>query len=246
MLSSEERNSIISTTISTLKGKIPVIVGCGTVSHTQTLTFMREAEALGADATLVVAPYYVKPSQDGIVAYFKSLHDQTQLPIIVYNNPGRVGVNIEVETVARLCSLPRILGFKDSHSDATRIAALRSRVGHRMSLLSGDDSILAAQLLYGADGAISVLANVVPDLCKQQMDAWFNGNMNEFKQLSSELLPLTHAISLETNPCGIKYAVSRLGYCTDEVRLPLLPTSATTQKQIGQECEKIRKIPIAA
>jgi 4-hydroxy-tetrahydrodipicolinate synthase len=246
MLTSEERKNIITTTVSILKGKIPVIVGCGTASYEQTLTFMIEAEILGADATLVVTPYYVKPSQDGIVQYFKTLHSQTQLPIIAYNNPSRVGVNIDIETVAHLCDLPRVLGFKDSHNDPTRIAAIRNRVGNRMSLLSGEDSIVAAQLLYGADGAISVLANVVPDLCKQQMNAWFDGDITRFKQITNELLPLAKAIGLETNPCTIKYAVSRLGYCTADVRLPLLPIQLTTQKQIDIECDKLRKMPLAA
>eukprot|EP01035_Chromulina_nebulosa_P026166 gene26166-34220_t len=246
MLTSEERNLIISTTIATLKDKIPVIVGCGTASYAQTLGFMQEAETLGADATLVVAPYYVKPSQDGIVQYFTSLHAHTYLPIIAYNNPGRVGVNIEIDTVAKLCELPRVLGFKDSHNDPTRMAAIRGLVGNRMSLLSGEDSIVAAHLLYGADGAISVVANVVPDLCKQQMDAWFAGDFNTFKNITTELLPLTKAMCLETNPCPVKYAVSKLGYCKEDVRLPLVSIQSATQKKIDAEYIKLHKMRIAA
>jgi 4-hydroxy-tetrahydrodipicolinate synthase len=242
MLTSEERTLIISIAVSILKGKVPVIVGCGTSSTAQTLAFMQEAEILGADATLVVTPYYVKPSQQGIIQHFKMIHEHTRLPIIVYNNPGRVGVNIEVETAIKLCEIPRILGFKDSHSDPTRIAALRHAVGNKMSLLSGEDSIVSAHMLYGADGAISVLGNVVPDLYKHLMNAWKTHDIQAFARLTHELHPLCTALSAETNPCTIKYAVSRMGYCTEDVRLPLTPIREETKQRIDEALAKLNKM----
>ncbi|MES2607691.1 MAG: 4-hydroxy-tetrahydrodipicolinate synthase [Pseudomonadota bacterium] len=246
MLTPEERTLIISIAVSVLKGKVPVIVGCGTSSTAQTLTFMQEAETLGADTTLVVAPYYVKPSQHGIIEHFKTLHEHTRLPIIVYNNPGRVGVNIEIETTVRLCEMPRILGFKDSHSDPTRIAALRLAVGNKMSLLSGEDSIASAHMLYGADGAISVLGNVVPNLYKRLMNAWKTHDIQAFTKLTFELHPLCTAISAETNPCTIKYAVSKIGYCTADVRLPLTPIRPETEKRIDAALTTLNKMPKTA
>ncbi|MDP3371362.1 MAG: 4-hydroxy-tetrahydrodipicolinate synthase [Candidatus Paracaedibacteraceae bacterium] len=241
MLTTEERNLIISIAVSVLKGKVPVIVGCGTASTMQTLAFMQEAEILGADATLVVAPYYVKPSQEGIIQHFKLLHDNTRLPIIVYNNPGRVGVNIEIETVIRLCALPRVLGFKDSHNDATRMVALRQQVGHGMSLFSGEDTVVAAHMLYGADGAISVLGNVVPELFKCMMDAWTLNDIQTFTHITHVLYPLCTALCLESNPCTIKYAVSKLGYCTADVRLPLMGIREETKQRIDAAFAKLHK-----
>lgn len=245
-LSQEERTLVISIAVSVLKGKVPVIVGCGTASTAQTLTFMQEAETLGADATLVVTPYYVKPSQQGIIQHFKMVHEHTRLPIIVYNNPGRVGVNIEIDTAIKLCDIPRILGFKDSHSDPTRMATLRNAIGNRMSLFSGEDNIVSAHMLYGADGAISVLGNIVPDLYKQLMNAWKTHDMQAFTRITHELQPLCTALSAETNPCTIKYAVSRVGYCTDDVRLPLTPIRDDTKQSIDEALARLNKRPRAA
>lgn len=245
-LSQEERTLVISIAVSVLKGKVPVIVGCGTASTAQTLTFMQEAETLGADATLVVTPYYVKPSQQGIIQHFKMVHEHTRLPIIVYNNPGRVGVNIEIDTAIKLCDIPRILGFKDSHSDPTRMATLRNAIGNRMSLFSGEDNIVSAHMLYGADGAISALGNIVPDLYKQLMNAWKTHDMQAFTRITHELQPLCTALSAETNPCTIKYAVSRVGYCTDDVRLPLTPIRDDTKQSIDEALARLNKRPRAA
>jgi len=246
MLTTEERNLIISITVSILKGKVPVIVGCGTASTPQTLTFMQEAELHGADATLVVTPYYVKPSQDGIFQHFKALHAQTHLPIIVYNNPGRTGVNIELDTLVKLCDLSRIYGLKDSHSDATRIMSMRQTIGNRLALFSGEDSLVAAHMLYGADGAISVLGNIVPDLYCQLMHAWALHDIQTFTLLTHKLHPLCCALYAETNPCTVKYAVSQLGYCTADVRLPLTPIRIETQNKINAALAHLNNMQLAA
>jgi 4-hydroxy-tetrahydrodipicolinate synthase len=246
MLTQEERTLIISIAVSVLKGKVPVIVGCGTSSTAQTLAFMQEAETLGADAALVVTPYYVKLSQQGIIQHFKMVHEHTRLPIIVYNNPGRVGVNIEINTAVKLCEIPRVLGFKDSHIDPTRMAAIRHAVGNKMSLFSGEDSIASAHMLYGADGAISVLGNVVPDVYKSLMNAWKMHDIQAFTRLTHELQPLCTAMAAETNPCTIKYAVSRMGYCTADVRLPLTPIKDETKQGIDEALARFNKMPRAA
>ena len=239
MLTADERQTLISIALTTLKGKVPIIVGCGTSSTAHTLQMIHEAETLGADAALVIAPYYVKPSQEGIIQHFKALHDETHIPIIVYNNPGRVGMNIDVETMARLCQFPRIIGFKDSHNDATRMATLRQLVGDRLILLSGEDSVVAAHMLYGADGAMSVMANIIPALFRQFMDAWESHDIQTFTKLTHVLNPLSVALGKETNPCTIKYAVSQLGLCTPELRLPLTSISHETEIVIKREMTKL-------
>ncbi len=241
-LTPEERRTIISITVSTLKDKIPVIVGAGTASFDQTLKNMTEAEHLGADAILVVTPYYVKPSQEGIIEYYKALHQQTTLPILVYNNPYRTSVNIEIETLVELATLPRVIGLKDSHSDATRLARIRRQVGDGFLLFSGEDSVTPSHMLYGADGAISVVGNCVPEVCRRQMDAWFNLDIQTFQKISHDLLPLLNALSLETNPCTIKYAVSSLGSCLPDLRLPLLSPKPETKLAIDRELSKFHNL----
>lgn len=239
MLTADERRTLISIAVTTLKGKVPIFVGCGTSSTARTLEMMHEAEALGADGTLIIAPYYVKPSQDGIVQHFGALHNKTNLPIIVYNNPGRVGVDITIDTVRRLCDLPRIVGFKDSHSDATRMTAIRHVIGNRLALFSGEDSVIAAHMLYGADGVMSVMANVIPDKIRHLMDVWFSGDIQTFTILTRALHPLNAALCMETNPCTIKYAVSELGHCTPDLRLPLTPIQPNTALCIKNALTKI-------
>ena len=239
MLTADERQTLISIALTTLKGKVPIIVGCGTSSTAHTLQMIHEAETLGADAALVIAPYYVKPSQEGIIQHFKALHDETHIPIIVYNNPGRVGMNIDVETMEILCQFPSIIGFKDSHNDATRMATLRQLVGDRLILLSGEDSVVAAHMLYGADGAMSVMANIIPTLFRQFMDAWDSHDIQTFTKLTHVLNPLSVALGKETNPCTIKYAGSQLGLCTPELRLPLTSISHETEIVIKREMTKL-------
>jgi 4-hydroxy-tetrahydrodipicolinate synthase len=245
-MTAQERAHIISITTKIAKGKVPVIVGCGTASLQQSIEQMQQAKDLGADATLVVTPYYVKPSQQGIIAYFKALHDAVEIPIVLYNNPGRVVVDMTIETIVALCDLPRVVGIKDSKMDASRFSTLRQKLGNRLALLSGEDSATAAHMLYGGDGAISVVANCAPDLAALQMNAWFNGNLAQFESVTHALISLTNALNVDVNPCSIKYAVSKLGRCTNELRLPLLPTSAANQQIIDEALAEIHQHSLAA
>ncbi|PZP56237.1 MAG: 4-hydroxy-tetrahydrodipicolinate synthase, partial [Micavibrio aeruginosavorus] len=190
------------------------------------------AQNAKADALLTVTPYYNKPTQDGIYAHFKAIHDSTDLPIILYNVPSRTVVEICVETVLRLAELPRIVGIKDATSDTGRTTLIRSQVKDNFSILSGEDALAGAFLAQGADGCISVTSNVAPRLCAELQNAWIANNRARFEEVQTKLAPLNKALFCESNPTPVKYAVSRLGLASDEVRLPLLAASASARKAV--------------
>jgi 4-hydroxy-tetrahydrodipicolinate synthase len=238
----EERDTLITTAIRITKKKVPIIVGCGTASLLQTIDTVKKAKEFGADAALVVTPYYVKPTQEGILAYFKALHDAVDLPIILYNNPGRTVVDMSIDTIIKLCDLKRIVGIKDSKLEASRFAKIREITGNRLALLSGEDSAVGAHLLNGADGAISVVANVAPKLCVDQMNAWFSGDLGSFKKISDNLMKICDVLSLDVNPVTIKYAVSKLGFCDGQLRLPMVECQSNVKSVIDAVLEDLEVI----
>jgi 4-hydroxy-tetrahydrodipicolinate synthase len=221
LLTLSERRLAIETVIAQVQGRIPVIVGCGTPSTQETLQLVTEAQSMGADAALVVTPYYVRPTEEGLYQHFKVLSG-VGLPIILYNNPGRAGATMSVDAVVRLSDLPNVVGIKDSCDDLTRVIKMRSRIQKPFVYLSGDDPLTTAYLAQGGDGFISITANVVPHLCSQLMKAWKAEDRETFNSLRDALLPLHEVLLVETNPTPVKYAVSTLGYCLEEVRLPLV------------------------
>lgn len=236
----DETKCIFDVCVQTVKAsgkKLPVIAGTGTNSTAKTIELSKMAQNQGVDALLIVAPYYNKPTQDGLYAHFKAIHDATDLPIIVYNIPGRSVVEITVDTMLRLAELPRIMGLKDATSDTGRTTLLRAKVKNEFSILSGEDAIAGAFLAQGADGCISVASNAAPALCADFQNAWTQGDMNRFNELQIFLAPLHKALFVESSPAPVKYALSRLGLSSDEVRLPLLPASAHARKIVDEALE---------
>lgn len=234
LLTREERRQLITTAVECARGHVPIIVGCGGPATAEVLSMVQEAESLGADAVLVVAPYYSKPCQEGLLAHFKTIHDGVNLPIILYNNPGRTVVDMHLDTVITLAALKRVVGIKDSTSDLSRVTTLRSSINKPFALLSGDDPFGAAYLAGGGDGVISVSANVAPKLCKALYTAWVEKRIDDFQTLNQKLMPLHKVMVMETNPCPVKYGVHKLGMCNNEVRLPLLPVKVGTANRINQ------------
>lgn len=228
-LSESEHLSIVERSIALVKGRIPVIAGTGTNSTASTIDTTLRAQKAGADAALVVTPYYNKPTQDGLYAHYKAVHDATDLPIIIYNIPARCIVDMSVDTMSRLAELPRIVGVKDATADLNRPILLRNRLGDDFCQLSGEDGTALPFLAAGGHGCISVAANIAPALCAQMQDAWAAGKLREAETIRDRLAPLNKALFVETNPAPVKYGAAALGLCRDEVRLPLLPASAAAR-----------------
>lgn len=231
-LSHEEHQAVIARCAKVTAKRVPVIAGTGSNSTQEAIELTLFARDCGADAALIVTPYYNKPTQEGMYAHFKAIHDAAQFPIIIYNIPGRSIVDMNVETMARLSKLPHIVGVKDATNDLARPVITREQCGPDFCQLSGEDPTVAAYLAQGGHGCISVAANAAPALCAQLHAAWEEKDYETFAKIRDALAPLSRDIFCESSPAPIKYAVSRLGYCTDEVRLPLLPATKAARAKI--------------
>ncbi|MEJ0063732.1 MAG: 4-hydroxy-tetrahydrodipicolinate synthase [Alphaproteobacteria bacterium] len=228
-LSHDEHHLVVELCIEAAKGKAPVIAGCGSNSTREAISLTQHAEKAGADAALHVTPYYNKPTQGGLYAHFKAIHDNSTLPIFIYNIPGRSVVNMNVDTMARLAELPRIVGVKDATGDLARPVKTRQTCGKDFIQLSGEDALVLAFLAHGGHGIISVTSNVAPKLCAQFHEAWKKGDVKKAQAIHDKLSPLHDALFLETSPGPVKYAASLLGLCQNELRLPLVPVGKATQ-----------------
>lgn len=231
-LSDDEMKAIVERTVARVKGRIPVIAGTGSNSTAKTITLTKMAKTAGATAALIVAPYYNKPTQEGLFQHFKTIHDQTDIPIVLYNVPGRTGVDMSVDLVVRLSALPRIVGIKDATTDTGRVTLMRAAIGKDFCLLSGEDGTAGAYLAQGGDGCISVTANAAPGLCADLQNAWRAKDLAKFAAIQETLAPLHRALFVETSPAPVKYALSALGLCGDNPRLPLLPATPATRKTV--------------
>lgn len=225
-LSHEEHRIVISLAVEVANGRVPVIAGTGSNSTDEAIALTRHAKQIGADAALIVTPYYNKPSQEGLYQHFKAIHDAVDLPIIIYNIPPRSVIDMSVATMARLAKLPNIVGVKDATADLVRPLRTRVEIGPDFCQLSGEDATATAFLAQGGVGCISVTANVAPALCAQMQNAWAAGDLTEMARIRDLLMPLHHAMFVETSPAPVKYAASLLGKSTPDVRLPLVPCSA--------------------
>jgi 4-hydroxy-tetrahydrodipicolinate synthase len=237
-LSHDEHHRVVELCIEVAKGKILVIAGCGSNSTEEAIDLTKHAERAGADAALHVTPYYNKPTQEGLYQHFKAIHDATQLPIVLYNIPGRSVVNINTATMARLAELPRIVGVKDATGDIVRPVQTRLACGADFRQLSGEDANVLAFLAHGGHGRISVTSNIAPSLCSQLHRAWVKGDIATAQKLNDLLTPLHDAMFCETNPGPVKYAASLLGLCRYEFRLPLVPISKTNEKIVEDAMRK--------
>tara|TARA_Y100001933_G_scaffold258801_1_gene307518 strand:- start:501 stop:1421 length:921 start_codon:yes stop_codon:yes gene_type:complete len=224
-LTHEEHERVIEEVVRAAAGRIPVIAGAGSNNTIEAIRFMRHAEKVGADAALVVTPYYNKPTQAGLIAHFTALHDCCDLPILIYNIPGRSVVDMTPETMGRLAQLPRIIGVKDATGDLARVCAQRITCGKDFLQISGEDATAHGFNAQGGVGVISVTANVAPKLVAQVQEATLSGDYASALELQDRLMPLHRAIFVEPGLVGVKYAMSRLGLCSEEVRLPLVGLS---------------------
>ncbi len=231
-LSHEEHNRVVELCIEAAGGKVPVMAGTGSNSTDEAIALTRHAKQAGAQAALVVTPYYNKPSQEGLYQHFKAIHDAADLPIFIYNIPGRSVVDMSVATMARLAKLPNIVGVKDATADLSRPSRLLQEVGPDFIQLSGEDATALAFNAQGGVGCISVTANVAPALCSAMQTAWAKGDLKEAFRLRDVLSPLHDSMFVETSPAPVKFAASLLGLGSDEVRLPLVPATETARAAV--------------
>lgn len=237
-LSHEEHRLVISQAVEVAKGRVPVIAGTGSNSTEEAIQLTRHAKQIGADAALVVTPYYNKPSQEGLYQHYKAIHDAVDIPIIIYNIPGRSVIDMSVATMARLAKLPNIVGVKDATADLVRPLRTRVEIGPDFCQLSGEDATATAFLAQGGVGCISVTANVAPALCAQMQNAWAAGDLVEMARIRDILMPLHHAMFVETSPAPVKYAASLLGKSSPDVRLPLVACSAEGRVAVEEAMRK--------
>lgn len=234
-LDAEETARVIRACVEQVNGRIPVIAGTGGNDTRVTIEKTKKAKALGADAVLLVTPYYNKPTQDGLIAHYAAIAQEAPIDQILYNVPGRTCVNMLPDTVARaVARIPQIKGIKDATADMIVGAQLLEKCGDKLAILSGDDFTALPLWALGGHGVISVLANCAPQLMAQMWDAWAAGDLATARRLHFKMQPLAHSLFLETNPIPVKWAVHSLGKCTDEIRLPLTVLSAPLREKVVQ------------
>ena len=231
-LTHAEHGAVIAAVVKAAAGRVPVIAGTGSNNTAEAVDLMRHAKKVGADAALVVTPYYNKPTQRGLVAHYTALHDCCDLPIIIYNIPGRSVVDMTPETMGELAKLPRIIGVKDATGKIERVSQQRLTCGSDFVQLSGEDATALGFNAHGGTGCISVTANVAPRLCAEFQMATLAGDYALALAYQDRLMPLHEAIFIEPGLVGAKYGLSRLGLCSDEVRLPLTGLLDSTKARI--------------
>ena len=227
-----EHKQIVKRCVEVVNKRVPVIAGTGSNSTAEAIEFTQEAKTDGADAALVVTPYYNKPTQAGMIAHYKAINDSADIPMIIYNVPGRCVVDISNATMVELAKLSNVIGVKDATADLSRPLDLRGMIGDEFCQLSGEDATITAYLAQGGHGCISVTANVAPKLCSQLHEAWQKGDLVEMARCRDLLAPLHDAMFCEPSPTPAKYAASRLSLCTDQLRLPLVEATAQCRKTV--------------
>ena len=231
-LSHDEHNRVVELCVEVARGRVPVVAGAGSNSTQEAISLAKHAKAAGADATLVVTPYYNKPSQEGMYRHYKAIHDAVDIPMIIYNIPGRSIVDMTVETMARLAELPNVVGVKDATNDLARPTRTKIACGPDFVQLSGEDGTSLGYLAQGGIGCISVTANVAPKLCSMMHEAWMQNAVQTAQSINEKLMPLHEAMFCEPSPAPAKYGASLLGKATPEVRLPLVSATPAAQDRI--------------
>jgi 4-hydroxy-tetrahydrodipicolinate synthase len=231
-LSHDEHNKVVEWCIAEAKGRVPVVAGAGSNSTREAIELSQHAEKAGADAVLVVTPYYNKPTQEGLYQHYKAINDAIGIPIIIYNIPGRSVIDMSVDTMKRLFALKNIAGVKDATANVMRVSQQRAAMGSDFNQLSGEDGTAIGFMAHGGHGCISVTSNVAPRLCSELQNACLKGDFSTALQLQDKLLPLHTNLFIETNPSPAKYALSLLGKCADTVRLPMVPVSDATKQAV--------------
>ncbi|MEL0089185.1 MAG: 4-hydroxy-tetrahydrodipicolinate synthase [Rhodospirillales bacterium] len=241
-LSHEEHKLVVELCIEAAAGRVPVIAGAGSNSTLEAIDLAKHAKSAGADAVLVVAPYYNKPSQEGLFRHFEAINNAVEIPIIVYNIPPRSIVDIQPITMARIAKLANVVGVKDATNDLARPLREKNLIGPDWCMLSGEDGTAIAYLAQGGSGCISVTANVAPKLCSMMQEAWQQGAMDRVRELNESLMPLHDAIFCEPSPAPAKYGVSLLGKASDKVRLPLAEASEVARGRMEDAMKALKII----
>ncbi len=231
-LSHDEHDEVVELCIEVANGRVPVVAGAGSNSTAEAIRLTKNAKRAGADAVLIVTPYYNKPTQEGLYRHYATIADAVDIPILIYNIPGRSIVDMSVDTMARLAEMPNIVGVKDASADAMRPMRTSMQIGHEFAQLSGEDGTIVPFLAGGGDGCISVTANVAPRACSELHTAWQLRDLDTVLDLQKRLMPLHISMFCEASPGPVKYAASLLGKCTDEVRLPLCEISDSSKAQV--------------
>jgi 4-hydroxy-tetrahydrodipicolinate synthase len=237
-LSEEEDRVVVETVVRVAAGRVPVVAGTGSNSTEMAIKYTKMAKEVGADGSLQVAPYYNKPTQEGLFRHFATIAESTDLPLILYNIPGRTSVTISAETMARLAEIPNIVGVKDSTLSMNMISDIKRGCGEEFDILSGDDPMTLPLIALGGVGAISVASNVAPGAVSDMVGALLEGDWERGRELHYELLPLFRALFVETNPIPVKTAASLLGLCSDEMRLPMIPLSGENLRILQRVMEE--------
>lgn len=231
-LSHDEFASVVGTAVKVAKGRLPVIAGTGSNSTQHAIEMTQLAQKLGADAALVVTPYYNRPTQEGLYLHFRAIAESSRLPILIYNIPGRSAVDMTVETMARLSKVKNVVGVKDATANMQRVSQQRMACGPSFIQLSGEDGTALGFNAHGGVGCISVTANVAPRLCSDFQNACTAGDFGKARELHERLMPLHEELFCETSPAPVKYALSVLGKCSDFCRLPLAPMSEASKARV--------------
>ena len=238
-LSHDEHKRVVEICIDVAKGRVPVIAGTGSNSTEEAIELTRHAKEAGANAALIVTPYYNKPTQEGMYLHFTAIADAVDLPIIMYNIPPRSVIDMKVETMARLAKHKNIVGVKDATADLARPLQQRRQCGEDFCQLSGEDATALAFNASGGVGCISVTANVAPRLCSEMQTAWMEGRVKQAMDIQNRLLPLHDALFTETSPAPVKYAASLLGKGTERCRLPLAPLMESTKTKVREAMREV-------
>jgi 4-hydroxy-tetrahydrodipicolinate synthase len=237
-MSEEEDRVVVETVVRVAAGRVPVVAGTGSNSTDMAIKYTKMAQEVGADGSLQVAPYYNKPTQEGLYRHFAAIAESTDLPLILYNIPGRTSVTISAETMARLAEIPNIVGVKDSTLSMNMISDVISLCGEEFDVLSGDDPMTLPLISLGGVGVISVASNVAPGAVSDMVKALLEGDFDRGRELHYELLPLFRALFVETNPIPVKTAASLLGLCSDEMRLPLIPMGGENLRLLQETMDR--------
>ena len=233
-LSHEEHKLAVELCVQQADKRVPIIAGTGSNNTEEAIDLTRHAESAGADAALVVTPYYNKPTQKGLYSHFEAISKSTKLPIIIYNIPGRSIVDMSTETMKSLFKIENIVGVKDATSNIPRVYESKTVIGENFNQLTGDDATTLAFMTYGGHGSISVTSNIAPKLCSQFMQLCLSKDFAEAAKINDKLMPLNHALFVESSPGPVKYAASKLGLCGEEIRLPLTLISDETKVRVDK------------
>ncbi|HEX5600847.1 MAG TPA: 4-hydroxy-tetrahydrodipicolinate synthase [Hyphomicrobiaceae bacterium] len=231
-LSHDEHKRVVEVCVETVRKRVPVIAGAGSNSTAEAIDFAKHAKDAGADAVLIVMPYYNKPTQEGLYLHVKAINDAVDIPIVLYNVPSRTVADMSVATMARCARLKNVVGVKDATANLARASLQRLACGPDFVMLSGEDATALGFNAHGGQGCISVTANVAPALCAEFQNACLAGDFAKALSIQDRLMPLHDALFIETNPGPVKYAASLLGLCSAEVRLPLAPVAESTKQTI--------------